>query len=78
MEIPFDTNSGEKYLLEICENEIDSGDGIVLSLNRKACIAYANIFQSLADQEDGHHIHLGYDHDTPEGPGFRVVLNEDI
>lgn len=77
MDIPFDNNEGEKYTFEIIETQIETGDGIILTLNRKACLAYADFFKSLAKQENGCHIHLGYDQDEPQGPGFRVVLQDD-
>lgn len=78
MEIPFDNNSGEKYNLEVHENELDSGDGVVLKVNRKSCLALAKIFNDLAEKSEKTHIHLGYDHEEPQGPGFRIELTEDI
>ncbi len=41
MKIPFDNNSGEKYTLDVVPNEIESGDGVVITLNQKACEAFA-------------------------------------
>jgi hypothetical protein len=76
MEIPFDNNSGEKYSLEINEKEIDTGDGVVLTLNKKACVSFAKLFAELADSNDSTHIHLGYDHEEPQGPGIRIVLDD--
>ncbi len=76
MEIPFDKNSGEKYLLNIIPNDIEIGDGVVLTLNKKACEAFARLFGELAKQKSGTHIHLGYDESEPQGPGFRLVLSD--
>ena len=76
MEIPFDNNSGEKYTLDIVPNEIEAGDGVVINLNRKACEAFAQLFSQLAKEPDGTHIHLGYDESEPQGPGFRLVRND--
>ena len=76
MEIPFDNNSGEKYAFDISIEDIDSGDGIVLNLNRAACLSFAKLFTDLAGAQSNTHIHLGYDESEPQGPGIRVVLNE--
>lgn len=76
MKIPFDNNSGEKYSLDIVASGIETGDGVVLTLNKKACEAFAQIFLELAVSEDGTHVHLGYDETEPQGPGFRLVLSE--
>ena len=76
MEIPFDNNSGEKYVLDVVPNDIDTGDGVVLTVNKKACEAFAQLFNQLAKESDGTHIHLGYDESEPQGPGFRLVRND--
>ena len=76
MEIQFDNNTGEKYSLDISVEEIDSGDGVVLTLNRKACESFAQLFLQLASVEDGTHVHIGNDHLEPQGPGFRLVRND--
>ena len=76
MKIPFDNNSGEKYTLDIVATDIETGDGVVLTLNKKACEAFVQIFLELAVSEDGTHVHLGYDETEPQGPGFRLVLSE--
>ena len=34
MEIPFDNNSGERYVLDVITSEIETGDGVVLTLNK--------------------------------------------
>jgi hypothetical protein len=76
MEVPFDNNSGEKYSLDISVDDIDTGDGVVLTLNKKACESFAQLFGQLAASEDGAHIHIGYDESEPQGPGFRLVRND--
>lgn len=76
MEIPFDNNTGEKYFLDISVEDIDSGDGVTLTLNRQACLSFAKLFSDLAKAEIDTHFHLGYDESEPQGPGFRVVLSE--
>jgi len=76
MEIPFDNNTGEKYSLDISVEDIDSGDGITLTLNRAACLSFAKLFTNLSETESDTHLHLGYDELEPQGPGFRVVLSE--
>ena len=77
MYIPFDNNSGEKYTIEINVSEIETGDGVVLTLNRKACESFSELFTSLAKMEDADHIHLGYDESEPQGPGLRITVSED-
>jgi len=77
MEIPFDNNIGEKYSIKICTDEIDTGDGVQLTLNKKACLSFSKLFATLAEYpEDDSHIHLGYDESEPQGPGFRITLNK--
>ncbi len=75
MEIPFDNNTGEKYSLDIVTEDVDTGDGAVLTLNKKACESFAKLFNDLAQSENGTHIHLGYDEEEPQGPGIRIVLD---
>lgn len=74
MKLPFDENSGETYSLQINANEIDAGDGVILTLNRKACESFAMLFSQLALASEGEHVHLGYDETEPQGPGIRIVL----
>lgn len=76
VEIPFDNNSGELYKIEIAISEIESGDGVVLTLNRKACESFAKLFFTLAQEENCGHIHLGYDESEPQGPGLRIVVSD--
>lgn len=78
MKIPFDNNSGEKYSLEIDSKNIETGDGVILTVNRKACESFAKLFTDLANSESETHIHLGYDEECPQGPGFRIVSKKDI
>lgn len=76
MEIPFDNNSGEKYSIKIDIDEIEVGDGIVLTLNKKACESFATVFKQLAFAEDGTHIHIGYNESEPQGPGLRLIRKD--
>lgn len=76
MKIPFDNNSGERYTLEVFSEDVEVGNGVVLTLNKKACEALAELFTQLAKEQSGSHVHLGYDETEPQGPGFRLVLSE--
>lgn len=76
MEIPFDNNTGEKYFLEIVPCDIETGDGVILTVNQKACEAFAQLFSQLAKEPNGTHIHLGYVESAPQGPGFRLVRSD--
>ena len=73
IEIPFDNNTGEKYSLDINIPEIETGDGVVLKLNKEACASFSKLFSALANEEETH-IHLGYDESNPQGPGFRIEI----
>lgn len=75
MIIPFDNNTGEIYTLDINVSEIETGDGIELKLNKKACESFSKLFASLASSEETH-IHLGYNQSEPQGPGFRIIVSE--
>ncbi len=74
--IPFDNpDSCARYEIDVHVEDIDSGDGVVLAVNREACLALAQLFQQLGNQEeDNIHVHLGYTEEVPQGPGWRVVL----
>jgi hypothetical protein len=37
-----------------------------------ACLAFARLFAQLAEYHG--HVHLGYDQDEPQGPGFRIEV----
>lgn len=76
MKIPFDNNSGEIYTLEIAVSEIESGDGVVLTLNRKACESFAALFLAMASAESCEHVHLGYNESQPQGLGLRIIVSE--
>jgi hypothetical protein len=76
MKIPFDNNSGEIYKLEIAVSEIENGDGVVLTLNRKACESFAALFLAMASEKSCEHVHLGYNESQPQGPGFRIIVSE--
>jgi hypothetical protein len=75
MDIPFDNNTGEKYSLGINIDEIDTGDGVELKLNKKACESFSKLFALLAESKETH-IHLGYDETEPQGPGLRIIVSE--
>ncbi|RYY01746.1 MAG: hypothetical protein EOO53_16100 [Gammaproteobacteria bacterium] len=77
MKIPFDNNTGEFYKLDIITADIENGDGIVLTLNSKACESFSKLFSDLAKEENCAHIHLGYSDSEPQGPGLRIVLLND-
>ena len=77
MYIPFDNNTGEKYEIRICQDDIATGDGVVLVLNKKACLAFSELFATLASESNNGHVHLGYDQDEPQGPGVRIEVFED-
>ena len=74
MYIPFDSNTGETYSFEIIQEAIDTGDGIVLKLNKKACLAFAELFTTLANESECSHVRLGYDQNEHQGPGFRIEI----
>jgi len=76
MEMPFDNNSGERYLVSVEVDQIESGDGVVITLNKRACESFAAIFQALSIADDGTHIHIGYDETEPQGPGVRIVRQD--
>ena len=79
MEIPFDNNQGEKYKVDIRGEDIERGDEVVLKLNKKACIAFSKIFEQLARSgKSGTHIHIGYSEEEPQGPGFRIELDDSM
>jgi hypothetical protein len=73
--IPFDNEPEAKYEIEVFPDEIETGDGVVLALNRQACIAFAKLFVQLSEQPEMH-LHLGWDNDAPEGPGIRIIRND--
>ncbi len=74
--IPFDNpDTGARYEIDVRVNDLDSGDGVVLAVNREACLAFSQLLQQLANQEeDAAHLHLGYTEEVPQGPGWRIVL----
>ena len=76
MEIPFDQlNSLAKYEIDFFSEHAASGDGIVLAANRQGLLALAETLHQLAKAEPESHLHLGYNEQEPQGPGFRIVLN---
>jgi hypothetical protein len=79
--VPFDNPPAGKYTLTLSPETAENGDGIILELDRKACISFAELFGQLAcGKYDGHyHLHLGYSSENPIGPpGLRIVLNDDL
>lgn len=76
MHIPFDQpNSSAKYEIALHPEQAEDGDGIVLVANRDGLLALAETLRQLADTEPDNHLHLGYNDEEPQGPGFRIVLN---
>ena len=47
--VPFDNEPDAKYEIEVFPDDIDLGDGVVLALNRQACIAFAKLFVQLSE-----------------------------
>ena len=76
MEIPFDQpNSWARYEIDFYPEQAAAGDGIVLAANREGLLALAETLRQLAETEPENHLHLGYDEEEPQGPGFRIVFN---
>jgi hypothetical protein len=78
--VPFDNPPAGKYTVTLSPETAEDGDGVILELDRKACISFAKLFGQLAyGPYDGHyHLHLGYSSENPPGPGLRIVLNDDL
>ncbi len=76
--VPFDSGDAGRFEFEVYPDRIDTGDAVVLALDREACRSLANIFSQLAEggYPDGYHVHLGWDEQESSGPGFRIVLTE--
>jgi hypothetical protein len=72
--VDFDDCDDARYEVALRPDEHDTGDGIVLSANRQACLAFARLFAQLAER--GGHVHLGYSDEEPPGPGLRIVVND--
>ena len=76
MEIPFDQpGSLAKYEIYFYPGQAATGDGIVLAANREGLLALAETLRQLAETEPDNHLHLGYNEQEPQGPGFRIVFN---
>ena len=71
--IDFDNNSEARYEATIREADAKTGDGLVVSATREACLAFARTFAQLSER--GGHVHLGYSDEEPQGPGIRIVVN---
>jgi len=78
--VPFDNPPAGKFAITLSPETAEDGDGIILELDRKACISFAELFGQLAHGKyGGHkHLHLGYSSENPIGPGFRIELNDDL
>jgi hypothetical protein len=78
LNIPFDQkNSKARYEIDVKVNDIETGDGVILALNREACLALSKVFDQLAlGADEGFHLHLGYTEEEPQGPGWRILVTE--
>ncbi|MEO0973900.1 MAG: hypothetical protein AAFX85_12475 [Pseudomonadota bacterium] len=76
--IPFDSGDAGRFQLEVYPDQVESGDGVVLALDREACRSFARVFSQLAEDDypEGFHVHLGWSEEDSFGPGLRVVLTE--
>ena len=65
-----------RYEFEVRPDEPEMEDGIVLTANRRACLALARIFGQLAccDLQEGYAVRLGWD--ETDAVGLRIVLDE--
>lgn len=73
--IPFDMGDAGTFQIAAAKEDAPR-DRIVLSLDRKACLSFAQIFMQLAHGKFKHfHVHMGTD-DTPMSEGFRIELND--
>ena len=46
--IDFDNDADARYQFQVRPKDYDTGDGIILSVNTRACIALARLFAQLA------------------------------
>ncbi|MES2468177.1 MAG: hypothetical protein V4675_12800 [Verrucomicrobiota bacterium] len=79
IEVPFDNGEAGKYEFQIYPHDADTGDAVVLSVDREACRSLAKIFGQLSSgtYKDGYHIHLGWDETDTQAPvGLRIVLSD--
>lgn len=76
--IPFDSGDAGRYELEVYPEQVESGDAVVLALDRAACRSFAEIFSQLAEGRyaEGYHVHFGWDEGDISGPGLRIVLTK--
>ena len=76
VEIPFDGESAACYEMEIRPDAVEMEDGVVLALNREACLSFAKIFGQLAvaDLPEGFALRLGWD--ETDAVGFRILLEK--
>ena len=79
IEVPFDNGKAGKYEFQIYPDDADTGDAVVLSVDRQACRSLAKIFGQLSSgsYDDGYHVHLGWDETDTQAPvGLRIVLSD--
>jgi hypothetical protein len=72
--VEFDDDPSAKYEVAIRPDDADVGDGVVITLNRRACLSLARLFAQLAEHQG--HVHIGYTEDVAGGPGVRIVVDE--
>jgi hypothetical protein len=76
--IPFDQDASDaKYQIAIRPNDWEAGDSVILAVNREACKSFSDIFNQLAScKVDNFHLHIGCTEEEPQGPGWRIIVNE--
>ena len=72
--VDFDNDPSAKYEVALRPHDAELGDGVVITLNRKACLSLARLFAQLADHQG--HVHIGYTEEESGGPGVRIVVDE--
>ena len=83
--IPFDNAAfgaePGRYEFEIFPEDAEAlRDGVVLALDRAACLSFAEVFRTLAEggYPDGYHVHRGWTEEcNPGGVGVRIQLSDD-
>lgn len=78
--VPFDNpeHSGAQFVIRLDPDAASEGDGIILAANPAGYRALAVLFAQLSagGYPDGYHVHLGYSHEEPPGPGWRLVVRD--
>jgi hypothetical protein len=72
--VDFENDSSARYQVVLQPQEAQTGDGVIITLNRNGCLALARLFAQLSDK--GGHVHIGYTDDEPQGPGVRIVVDD--